>query len=119
MPRLLMQVAKAMVDGLSSGQFIPRAADSSSGFLINSCLTPCSPRPYMLLLDMLLAPLYVLLHRLVKSQIEAKTLAILAPRPNQRAATAQQAKGRQHRTAWLFASAIAVLAFACMHLFSR
>ena len=68
-----------MVDGIASGQFIPKAADSSSGFLINSCLTPCSSRPYPLLLDMLFAPVYVLLHRFVKGQIESKTLAILAP----------------------------------------
>ena len=72
-----------MVNGLASGQFVPKAGDSSSDFLISSCLTPCSPRPYPLIIDMMLAPWYVLLHRLIKKQIEAKTLAILATSPAQ------------------------------------
>ena len=65
-----------MVDGVATGAFIPKAADSSSGFLIGSCLTPCSPRPHALALDLLLAPWYVLLHRLLRGHIEGKTLAI-------------------------------------------
>ena len=50
------QVAQAMVDGVATRAFIPLAADASSGFLIGSCLTPCSPRRHPLVLDMLLAP---------------------------------------------------------------
>ena len=71
-----MQVARAMVDGVCSEAFIPKAADGASGLLIGSCLTPCSPRPFPLLVDMLMAPMYVLLHRWLKGQIESKTLAI-------------------------------------------
>ena len=74
-----------MVAGVATGAFIPKAADASSGFLIGSCLTPCSPRPHWLAVDMLLAPWYVLLHRLLKGHIESKTLAIFGRQPTRAA----------------------------------
>ena len=93
-----------MVDGVASGAFVPKAADASSGFLISSCLTPCSQRPHSLLVDVLLAPWFVLLHWLIKGQIERKTLAIFGrrARPSQRSLTA-----------WLLPLGVVLVAICC------
>lgn len=40
-----------------------RSPDPACDFIIKGCLTPCSPRPHGLLIDMLLAPWYVYKHR--------------------------------------------------------
>ena len=105
-----------MVDGVTFGQFVPKAADSSSGFLINSCLTPCTPRPYPLMLDMLFAPLYVLLHRFLKGQIEAKTLEILAPALQMGPALRKVRTKQSGSAGWLCAIAIAVFAAATAYV---
>ena len=72
-----MQVAELFLRGIEDGRYIPRSPDASADFLVNSCLTPCGPRPYVLAIDMLLAPLYVLMHWLIKQKVDSVVQRIL------------------------------------------
>ena len=72
-----MQVARGIVQGINTDRYIPRSPDSAADFLVSSCLTPCGPRPFPLVIDMFLAPLYVLLHWIVKRRAEDATHRIL------------------------------------------
>ena len=69
-----LQVAEAMIEGVEGGQYLLRTPDSGANFFLNSCLVPCSKRPYPLLLDMVLAPFYVLLQWNITRNVEAAAL---------------------------------------------
>lgn len=66
-----------MVDGLEEGRYILRTPFPKVNFMLNGCLMPRSPRPYPLLLDMLLAPLYVLQHWMVTNKLNGASHKIL------------------------------------------
>ena len=72
-----LQVAQLYVQGINNGRYIPCSPDSGADFLVSSCLTPCGPPPHNLLIDMMMSPLYVLLHWLVKRKVESATKQIL------------------------------------------
>lgn len=72
-----LQVARGFIQGIEQSRYIPRSPDSGADFLVTSCLTVCEPRPYPLLVDMLLSPLYVLLHWIAKRQVEDATRNVL------------------------------------------
>ncbi len=88
--------------GVEEGRFIPRSPDSGADLLVSSCLTPCGERPFSLPLDMLLAPLYVLLHWSVKRSVEGAAWKILV-------AEDRDQQGRRVGFVWLLATVAAVL----------
>ena len=45
--------------GIAKGAYCLPSPDSSADFLVKGCLVARSPRPHCLLMDMMLAPLYV------------------------------------------------------------
>lgn len=66
-----LQVAESMLRGLEAGQYLLPTPDVGADFFLKSCLVPCSPRPFSLIIDMMLAPLYVLLQWSVTKKAEA------------------------------------------------
>ena len=65
------QVAEAIVEGMQEGKYLLPTPNAPANFFLNSCLVPCSKRPYPLLVDMLLAPVYVLVHWNLTRKAEA------------------------------------------------
>ncbi|KAK9808527.1 hypothetical protein WJX73_004566 [Symbiochloris irregularis] len=65
------QVAESILKGLEAGQYLLPTPDFAADMFLKSCLVPCSPRPFSLLLDMLMAPGYVLLHWIIGRKTEA------------------------------------------------
>ena len=99
----IMQVGALIVRGVEEGRFIPRSPDAGADLLVSSCLTPCGERPFSLPIDMLLAPLYVLLHWAVKRSVEGAAWKIMV-------AEGQELRGgRGSVGVWLPAISLAVL----------
>lgn len=68
---MYLQVAESMLKGLEAGQYLLPTPDIGADVFLKSCLVPCSPRPFPLIIDMMLAPLYVLLQWTVTRKAEA------------------------------------------------
>lgn len=76
--RLCVQVAKYIWRGVERGQYVIGSPDGGSNMLVGSSLAACSARFYPVWLELLLAPLFVVLHALVRRALEASTRRILA-----------------------------------------
>jgi hypothetical protein len=74
----MRQVAKHTWRGVERGQYVIGSPDGGSSMLVGSSLSASSARFYPVWLELLLAPLFVLLHTLVRRAMEASTRKILA-----------------------------------------
>ena len=73
-----MQVASYIWRGVERGQYVIGSPDSGSNMLVGSSLAASSARFYPVWLEFLLAPLFVVLHAIVRRALEASTRRILA-----------------------------------------
>lgn len=74
----IKQVAKYTWKGVERGQYVIGSPDSGGNMMIGSSLAASSARYYSAWIEFLLAPLFVLLHTVIRRAVEASTRKILA-----------------------------------------
>ena len=75
--RVHQQVARFTWKGVEKGQYVIGSPDSGGNMLIGSSLAANSARYYPAWMEFLLAPLFVLVHALIRRAVEASTKKIL------------------------------------------